>query len=285
LEGRVRGAADLYEYIFERKEETHMRKVLVMLMSLAMVSCLATTALAVNSPTDVPDPAPATSTAPEPAPVEEVKVEVKVDTAVDASGNAVEVKVDTVDTETLAAEQPVVAEKIEETKTAVAEIKTAATPEEKEAAVTAYFEKQGEEVAAAITAAIAESSEVASVADIEPVVVAPVKVESKAFEEGKSVTMTINMPAEFTDYALTENSFVCAELVDADGTVHIVTFKVVDGKLVGDFPTAGVIGNFWVGSSVTAPQTGNTNLEGMVVCGIVLCAAVLLFSVKRFKRA
>ncbi len=259
-----------------------MKKVLVMLMSLAMLFCLTTTALAVDS--NYTPPAPTPSTTPTPAPVEEVKVEVKVDTAVDESGEAVEVTVDTVDTETLAAEQPVVAEKIEETKTAVAEIKTA-KPEEKEALVNAHFEKQGAEVKAAITAAIAESSEVKSVAEIEPVVVAPVKVESKALEEGKSVTMTIEMPKEFESYALTANSFVCAELVDANGNVHIVTFKVVDGKLVGDFPAAGVIGNFWVGSSVTAPQTGNTNLEGMVICGVVLCAAVLLFSVKRFNRA
>ncbi len=287
-----------------------MKKLLITLMTLAMVYSLSISVFAApadvvvdssgtsadlnqgdldydddDGDSSVPAPAPAHETRHESTPVEEVKVEVKVNAAVDKSGNAVEVAVVTVTAEALAAEQPAVAAKLEESRTAVAEIKQAATPEVKEAVVTAYFDNQGAEVKAAITAAIAESAEVSSLADIEPVPVAPVKVESAAFAEGGSVTMTIDMPTEFEAYALSENSFVCAELVDADGNVHIVSFKVVDGKLVGDFPTAGVIGSFWVGSSVTAPQTGNTNLEGIVFCGIILCAAVLLFSVKRFKRA
>jgi len=307
--------------IFFAERRTHMKKLLVVLMSLAMLLSLSATAFAADaantaanpssvtpgqvddievpddyydeddddddepSVTPTPPAKPVTPPVAEPEPVEEVKVEVKVDTAVDKSGNAVEVSVAAVTAETLAAEQPVVAAKIEESKTAVAEIKQASTPEAKEAAVSSYFDKQGSAAKAAITAAVAASSEVSSLADIEPVVVAPVKVESAAFAEGESVTMTIDMPTEFESYALTENSFVCAELVDANGNKHIVTFQVVDGKLVGDFPAAGVIGNFWVGSSVTAPVTGNTNLEGIVLCGIALCAAALLFSVKRFKRA
>ncbi len=168
------------------------------------------------------------------------------------NGEVVEVKVDTFDVETLAAIHPVVAEIIEENKVAISEIIQANTSEEKEVEVIAHFEKSY--TSEAITQAIEESAKVDSADDIEPVLIAPIIVESSAFEEGYSVIMTVEMPTDFESYRLTEYSLVCAEFIDFDGNVHIIDFRVVGGKLVGTFPTMGVISAFWIGSEMTNPQ-------------------------------
>lgn len=267
-----------------------MKKALTLLMTLVMLMAAAPMAFAASSSPTPPD----------------VVIE-KPETVTTESGielDPEEVTMGSVEMDTLAQDKPAVAETLTTSKESVKQLTDSvkAEPEKKAETVTAYFEAKGESVAKAMDEAIKANPSVQSAADIEPVVIAkPIEVAmtgasleaAKAeFAEGKTVEMTLPIPEAFETYDLTEDSFLCAELVDEDGNVHIVTFKIVNGKMVGKFPALGYISNFWVGSStaeeetpeeVKAPQTGSSSLDGVMICGVVLCAAALLFSVKRFR--
>lgn len=261
-----------------------MKKVFVLLMTVVMLVATMSTAFAAGSPT----PEEVTFEKPEAVKTED-GTELK----------AEDVKVDSVDLVSLSKDKPAVVETITATKEAVAKLTETvkAEPAKKAEAVNTYFKEKGEEVVKAVEAAIKASTAVQSVADIEPVVVEkPIEVAMKGesleavkkeFAAGKTVEMTLPIPTAFAVYDLKEDSFLCAELIDENGQVHIVTFQIVNGKMVGKFPALGHISNFWVGSNaaadVKAPQTGNVNLEGVMVCGAALCVVALLFSVKRFK--